>query len=234
MKPVLKYCSYVVLSGLMLSPLSAEGQTWRKHKKAKPATETTTTKPAATTVVAPAKPEQVSAAPAKKDVDAPKKEVYKEPVRLTFPDDKLYPNSQNPGAATPTPAPAKPVVVKQDSVKPKLGMPVLTFDTKEVDFGNIKTGDKPAHTYTITNTGDKDMDIELVSGCDCTDIDWTRTTIKPGEKGIVKIIYNSNRAEPHEHKILLKKTITVILKQTNPNNDYQIIDELHFKMRITD
>jgi hypothetical protein len=133
------------------------------------------------------------------------------------------------------PAPAVAVVQKDSTpVKPKLGMPVLTFDTKEVHFGNIKTGDKPTFTYNITNTGDTDMDIELVSGCDCTDIDWTRTTIKPGEKGFVKITYNSNRAEPEDHKKPLVKDVTVILKQSYPQNGYPIVDVLKFDTFIID
>ncbi len=204
MKPVFAYYFGIALAGCLITPVTGFSQTTKAKKNG-----------------------NIPAAPAKKDVGAPQKEVYKEPVRLQFPKEEMYINT--------TPAPAV-AVVKKDStpVKPKLGMPVLTFDTKEVHFGNIKTGDKPSFTYNITNTGDTDMDIELVSGCDCTDIDWTRTTIKPGEKGFVKITYNSNRAEHEDHKKPLTKDVTVILKQSYPQNGYPIVDVLKFDTFIID
>ena len=204
MKPVFAYYFGIALAGLLITPVTGFSQTTKAKKSG-----------------------NIPAAPTKKDVGAPQKEAYKEPVKLQFPNEEMYINT--------APAPVV-AVVKKDSTpaKAKLGMPVLTFDTKEVHFGNIKTGDKPSHTYNITNTGDMDMDIELVSGCDCTDIDWTRTTIKPGEKGFVKITYNSNRAEPEDHKKPLAKDVTVILKQSYPQNGYPIVDVLKFDTFIID
>jgi Protein of unknown function (DUF1573) len=204
MKPVFAYYFRIALAGCLLAPVTAFSQTTKAKKSG-----------------------NIPAAPVKKDAGAPQKEVYKEPVRLQFPNEEMYIQT------TPAPVVAE---VKKDStpVQPKLGMPVLTFDTKEVHFGNIKTGDKPTFTYNITNTGDTDMDIELVSGCDCTDIDWTRTTIKPGQKGFVKITYNSNRAEPEDHKKPLQKDVTVILKQSYPQNGYPIVDVLKFDTFIID
>ena len=157
---------------------------------------------------------------ASKEVDAPQKQVDKETVKIQFP-------------AVPEFSVA---VARKDTTpaKPKLGMPVLTFDAKEVHFGNIKTGDKPTFTYNITNTGDKDMNIQLVSGCDCTEIDWTKTPIKPGGKGFVKIIFHSDRAEHDDHKKLLKKDVTVILEETYPQNGYPIVESLMFDTFIID
>jgi hypothetical protein len=204
MKPVFAYYCRIALVGCFLTPVTAFSQTTKAKKKGK-----------------------IPAALAQKEVSAPKKEVYKEAVKLQFPNEEMYVNTM--------PAPVVAVAPKDSTpVKAKLGMPVLTFDTKEVHFGNIKTGDKPSFTYNITNTGDTDMDIELVSGCDCTDIDWTRTTIKPGEKGFVKITYNSNRAEPEDHKKPLAKDVTVILKQSYPQNGYPIVDVLKFDTFIID
>ena len=85
-------------------------------------------------------------------------------------------------AATPSTQATKPEV---------LAMPVMTFNTKKTDFGNIKMGDKPVFTYEFTNTGTQPLDIELVDGCSCTELDWTRITVKPGEKGFVKALYNT-------------------------------------------
>ena len=110
----------------------------------------------------------------------------------------------------------------------------MTFDKKLHDFGNIKMGDKPSVTYTFTNTGNAPLDIDIVSGCDCTQLDWTRTTVQPGEKGEVKAIYNSNRAEVDDHKKRLDKYIDIILKQVSPPNGYPIVESLKFNVFIVD
>ena len=118
--------------------------------------------------------------------------------------------------------------------KAPLNMPVMTFTTKTKEFGNIKTGDKPAFTYEFTNTGNMPLDIDIVSGCDCTELDWTRKTVKPGEKGFVSAIFNSNKAEPEDHKKALKKTVDVILKQTHPKSGFVIVETVIFNVFIID
>jgi Na+-transporting methylmalonyl-CoA/oxaloacetate decarboxylase gamma subunit len=115
-----------------------------------------------------------------------------------------------------------------------LDMPVMTFKTKQTDFGSIKTGDKPLFAYEFTNTGNKPLDIDIVSGCDCTELDWTRTTVNPGEKGFVKALYNTLKAEPEDHKKPLKKTIDIVLKQTHPKSTYPLVESLIFNVLIID
>jgi hypothetical protein len=130
-------------------------------------------------------------------------------------------------AATTTPAKAP---------APKaLDMPIMTFNTKIKEFGSIKTGDKPEFTYEFTNTGTKPLDIDIVSGCDCTELDWTRKTVNPGEKGFVKAIFNSVKAEADDHKKPLKKTIDIVLKQMHPvNTTYPLVETLIFNVLIID
>jgi Protein of unknown function (DUF1573) len=205
MKPVFAYYFRIAIAGYLISPVFACSQTTKKAQQSG----------------------NIPTAAAAKEVGAPQKQTYQEPVKLQFPKEEMYVKS--------APAPVA-VVAKKDTTpaKPKLGMPVLTFDAKEVHFGNIKTGDKPTFTYNITNTGDKDMNIQLVSGCDCTEIDWTKTPIKPGGKGFVKIIFHSDRAEHDDHKKLLKKDVTVILEETYPQNGYPIVESLMFDTFIID
>ena len=140
---------------------------------------------------------------------------------------------------------AKSVIVKtnEDVVKvgdapappaPIKGMPVMTFDIKLHDFGTIKTGDQPSITYNFTNTGDIPLNIDIVTGCDCTELDWTRTEVAPGGKGFVSAKYNSNKAEPEDHKKQLEKFVDIILKQTHPSNGYPLVESLKFKVLIVD
>jgi hypothetical protein len=114
------------------------------------------------------------------------------------------------------------------------GMPKMTFEAKAFNFGKIKMGDKPEHTYNFTNTGNAPLDIEIVSGCDCTELEWTRTTVQPGEKGYVKAVYNSNKAEPEDHKKPLRKDITIVLKQTHTQSGYPLVEEIRFDVFIVD
>ncbi len=128
------------------------------------------------------------------------------------------------GAATATPAPPAPIK----------GMPVMTFDIKLHDFGTIKTGDKPSITYNFTNTGDIPLNIAIVTGCDCTELDWTRTEVAPGGKGFISAKYNSNKAEEEDHKKQLEKFVDIILKETHPSNGYPLVESLKFKVFIAD
>ena len=123
---------------------------------------------------------------------------------------------------------------KTGSPAPIKGIPVMTFDKKLVDFGKIKMGETPSTVYTFTNTGDAALDIDIVTGCDCTELDWTRSTVAPGEKGFISAKYNSNKAEEEDHKKQLEKFVDIILKQTHPSNGYPLVESLKFKVFIVD
>ncbi len=72
-------------------------------------------------------------------------------------------------------------------------MPVIKFDNMEHDFGTIKQGDKVEHIYKFTNEGTTDLVISQVKpSCGCTAPDWTKTPVKPGEQGEIKVVFDSN------------------------------------------
>jgi hypothetical protein len=118
--------------------------------------------------------------------------------------------------------------------KPVVLMPVMTFDKKYHNFGTIKTGDSPTLVFNFTNTGNANLDIDQVTHCDCTDVDWTRTTVAPGGKGFISMKFISSKAEPEEHKVKLQKFLDIILKQANPTNGYILNESLKFDIFIAD
>jgi Protein of unknown function (DUF1573) len=118
--------------------------------------------------------------------------------------------------------------------KPVVLMPAMTFDKKYHDFGTIKTGDTPTLVFNFTNTGNANLDIDQVTHCDCTDVDWTRTTVEPGGKGFISMKFISSKAEPEEHKVKLQKFLDIILKQANPTNGYLLNESLKFDIFIAD
>ncbi|MEO7176134.1 MAG: DUF1573 domain-containing protein, partial [Saprospiraceae bacterium] len=100
-------------------------------------------------------------------------------------------------------APAPPVI--------KEG-PQITFAKKEVNFGKVHKGAKPTRELLFTNTGTQDLIVEIVSGCDCTTLDWTKGPIKPGQGGKITIIYNSAEKKTGKDDVTLD-----IVTNTDPN-----------------
>jgi len=76
--------------------------------------------------------------------------------------------------------------------------PSMTFDNPQIDIGEIKRGDKKAMEFHFTNTGTEDLKIEIVSGCECTTLDWPRLPIKPGDSGIISALFDSTEKEKSE------------------------------------
>jgi hypothetical protein len=85
--------------------------------------------------------------------------------------------------------------------------PEITFDNLVHDFGTFpEEAGKVTHAFEFTNTGKSDLILQNVrASCGCTTPEWTKTPVKPGEKGVVKATYN-----PAGRPGAFSKTITVI------------------------
>ncbi len=99
--------------------------------------------------------------------------------------------------------------------------PKIEFDSPSANFGRIKKGEKKTHMYTFKNTGDADLIIEMVSGCECSTFDWPRRPIKPGQKSEIKLIYDSK-----DESGVQDKTLDVIHNGTPP------VSTLKFKVNV--
>lgn len=68
----------------------------------------------------------------------------------------------------------------------------IEFVETEHDFGNMKEGDKAEHIFVFTNTGKHPLKIDRALGsCGCTVPEWPKEEIAPGEKGEIKVVFNS-------------------------------------------
>ena len=74
--------------------------------------------------------------------------------------------------------------------------------------------------YTLTNLGEEALVIEVVSACDCIQLDYTRTLIEKGESGTIFVVFDSN--EQHGK---IKKSIDIIFGNTDAN-DYPLIQQV--------
>ena len=83
----------------------------------------------------------------------------------------------------------------------------IKFDKLTHNFGTFSEKD-PVVTcvFTFTNVGDAPLVInQAVASCGCTVPEYTKTPIKPGEKGEIKVTYNGTGKFPGH----FKKSITV-------------------------
>ena len=88
--------------------------------------------------------------------------------------------------------------------------PVITFDSLVVDFGTIDQDSDPFRIAVFTNTGKKPLHITNCKGsCGCTVPKCPTTPIMPGEKGEMKVRYDTKRTGR------ISKTVTV---KSNANN----------------
>jgi len=103
-------------------------------------------------------------------------------------------------------------------------VPVLKWDTKMVEFGKIQKGDSRVAEYTFTNTSNVPMQIELVTTCHCTTLEYPPSTkiYKKGDSGTIKATFDSSEKDKSE-----KIDITIILANTD-SKGYPIIDEVFF------
>ncbi|MFA5556838.1 MAG: DUF1573 domain-containing protein [Flavobacteriaceae bacterium] len=83
-----------------------------------------------------------------------------------------------------------------EQVATNTGMPKISIDNREHDFGELNLKDKAEHTFIIKNEGTADLLIlEAKPSCGCTVPDnYTKTPIKPGETGVVPVVFNATSA----------------------------------------
>lgn len=76
-------------------------------------------------------------------------------------------------------------------VTPQHGAEIL-FDKEKHDFGEVDEGGLATYDFIFTNTGDSTLALTHVqASCGCTTPEWTTTSIRPGERGKIKVSYNT-------------------------------------------
>lgn len=81
------------------------------------------------------------------------------------------------------------------------GLPVITFNETEYNFGTVIQGEKVAHKFKFTNTGEGNLVISSVKpSCGCTSPKWSREPIKPGEEGYIELTFDSSNKKGMQNK----------------------------------
>lgn len=83
----------------------------------------------------------------------------------------------------------------------------IQFDKLTHNFGTFSESSPVVScTFTYTNVGETPLVInQAVASCGCTVPEYTKTPVKPGEQGIIKVTYNGTGKFPGH----FKKSITV-------------------------
>ncbi len=89
------------------------------------------------------------------------------------------------------------------------------WDKTKYDFGVIEYNKPQTAVFELSNTGEKPIIItKAVGSCGCTGIEYPKTPILPGQKGLVKTIYDAASEGS------FNKTVTVYL---NTQDNYHVL-----------
>lgn len=73
----------------------------------------------------------------------------------------------------------------------------IKWTNQQISIGEIPQGKPVTFEFVFTNTGKEPVLItDVKAGCGCTTPDYSKSPVKPGEKGIVKAVYNAAAVGP--------------------------------------
>ncbi|MEN0004427.1 MAG: OmpA family protein [Bacteroidota bacterium] len=108
------------------------------------------------------------------------------------------------------------------------GVPIMHFENRLVDFGKIKRGEKREYDFEFVNKGDTDLKIAIVSGCECTETEYSSTKVyKPGDKGVIKVYFDSTEKEESE-----TVDVDILLDNVEPDTGIPIREAVQFKFEL--
>ena len=137
------------------------------------------------------------------------------------------PNAAGQPAIKPTNTSTKPQA-QQPEVDPATAA-TIEFTEKAFDFGTLEEGEKVEHVFKFTNTSTNPLIISNARGsCGCTVPEWPREPIAPGEKGEIKVKFDSKGKKGKQ-----SKTVT-ITANTIPGNTLLTINSDVIKLEGED
>jgi mono/diheme cytochrome c family protein len=98
------------------------------------------------------------------------------------------------------------------------GGPKIVFTETKKEFGKILQGDIIQYEFDFSNDGDSELEIKNVqTSCGCTAATvGEKNTYQPGEKGKIRITFNSNGKLGHIEK-------TILVESNDQANNQQIL-----------
>lgn len=80
----------------------------------------------------------------------------------------------------------------------------IVFESTLFDYGELQYEGDGNCIFTFTNKGDEPLMLTSVrASCGCTAPNWSKDPIKPGEKGEIKVKYNTRLVGPFTKSIIV-------------------------------
>lgn len=77
--------------------------------------------------------------------------------------------------------------------KPATPQDSIVFESTTHDYGTVVQASDGSCQFVFKNKGKAPIVLnEVKASCGCTVPEWTRTPVAPGEKGTIKVTYNTN------------------------------------------
>ena len=84
--------------------------------------------------------------------------------------------------------------------------PVMTFESKSHDFGDVKQGEKVSYTFKYKNTGTDTLKIDnVVSSCGCTVPNSYEKVVAPGSSASITVQFDSK-----DKSGVVNKSLTIL------------------------
>ncbi len=113
-------------------------------------------------------------------------------------------------------------VSQNSNIKLTDSMAVIKFTNPIASIGKIVSGEKAGMDFVFWNTGMKNLIIlDAKASCGCTVPEWNKNPVLPGEKGIVRVVYDSSGELGMQNK-----SIRIISNARNKETDLIISAEV--------
>ena len=108
------------------------------------------------------------------------------------------------------------------------GLPILEFDRREVNLGDVPHGETREFSVTFTNNGPAPAKVMLIQACECTTIEHNNSKVyQPGESGTLEVRFDSTEKEEDE-----TITIDVFLEQDD-HKGVPILEMVEYTYHLT-
>jgi len=82
-------------------------------------------------------------------------------------------------------------------------LPAIGISEEEWDFGRVKQGENPVHTFMVSNQGTGELNINRVrASCGCVQTTISDTLLSPGESAELKALFSTSDYEGKLEKII--------------------------------
>lgn len=89
----------------------------------------------------------------------------------------------------------------------------FSFEKESHDFGKIEQGKPVSHEFKFSNKGDAPIIIsEVKPTCGCSIADYTKKPVKPGESGVIKVVFNAEARGPFTKSFIIKSNTKTPVK----------------------